>query len=119
MRGLAGSGAAKLQIFPKVGINLRKMKKKCKGKKSVDWRVFIASIHCHSGSCRQPFGKPMAASTEKVLHRIEKVVEKTSFYIATSKKVVSLRCQIVVRGREQFAFAAIFKLDHSDSHIRT
>ena len=32
---------------------------------------------------------------------------------------VFLQCQIVVRGREQFAFAAIFKLDHSDPHIRT
>ena len=83
-------------------------------------RFFIVANHCHSASCRQPLGKPMAAAfTEKVLHWIEKVVEKTSFYIATSKKVVSLQCQIVVRGREQFAFAAIFKLDHSDSHIRT
>ena len=30
--------------------------------------------------------------------------------------VVFLQCQIVVRGREQFAFAAIFKLDLSDPH---
>jgi len=67
-----------------------------------------------------PSGSPWRRrSQKKVLHRIEKVVEKTSFYIATSKKVVSLQGQIVVRGREQFAFAAIFKLDHSDSHIRT
>ena len=32
------------------------------------------------------------------------------------KFVVFLQCQIVVRGREQFAFAAIFKLDLSDPH---
>ena len=30
-----------------------------------------------------------------------------------------LQCQIVVRGREQFALAAIFKLDLSDPHTRT
>ena len=35
------------------------------------------------------------------------------------KMFVILQCQIVVRGREQIAFAAIFKLDLSDPHTRT
>ena len=35
------------------------------------------------------------------------------------KLFVFLQCQIVVRGREQFAFAALFKLDLSDPHTRT
>lgn len=38
------------------------------------------------------------------------------FMLRNEKKVVFLQCQIVVRGREQFAFAAIFKLDLSDPH---
>ena len=35
------------------------------------------------------------------------------------KKCLFLHGQIVVRGREQIAFAAIFKLDLSDPHTRT
>ena len=35
------------------------------------------------------------------------------------KMFVILQCQIVVRGREQFAFGAEFKLDLSDPHTRT
>ena len=34
-------------------------------------------------------------------------------------KFVSLQRQNVVRGREQFAFGAEFKLDLSDHHMRT
>ena len=81
--------------------------------------VFLPQITATAVPAASLSGSPWRHPQKKVLHRIEKVVEKTSFYIATSKKVVSLQCQIVVRGREQFAFAAIFKLDHSDSHIRT
>ena len=50
-------------------------------------------------------------------------LEENSFFFAKSlaewKMFVILQCQIVVRGREQIAFAAIFKLDLSDPHTRT
>ena len=39
--------------------------------------------------------------------------------LRNGKMFVFLQCQIVVRGREQFALAAIFKLDLSDPHMRT
>ncbi len=40
-------------------------------------------------------------------------------HLQDEKMFVILQCQIVVRGREQFAFAALFKLDLSDPHMRT
>ena len=40
-------------------------------------------------------------------------------HLRDGKMFVILQCQIVVRGREQIAFAAIFKLDLSDPHTRT
>ncbi len=39
--------------------------------------------------------------------------------LRNGKMFVFLQCQIVVRGREQFAFAALFKLDLSDPNMRT